>query len=315
MEELYVGEYREQDIPDILNLFFISFQKKASKDWFLWKYQYSPWGSKGYVVIADKMVVAFYGGIKLQFKFNDKKLWAYQFCDVMTHPEYRARLVSKTPLIVRLGKMFYRENMMDFAFGFPSLRHAKLQSLRLGGEGYRLVRMYKKEHLKRHFIAWKLKVKEGWEYFGKWDEGGLSGKNTLQLVKDEGYIRWRYIENPSKEYRLLAFKRMNITRGYIIFIIEDNWFNVLEILYEEDRDVKDILVVLETYIAKNMKTLTGIRLWFHPMEQGTGYLDSLGYGSEGSIPLAFRSVNKTCHMSTEIFYDRYFYRMGDYDAS
>lgn len=164
MPQFNIRQSTETDISSIIYLFKLSFQKEISEQWFRWKYRNSPFGAKGYVAADGDKIIAFYGGLKQQFSFHGKSFWAYQFCDVMTHPDYRGKMVGKTPLIVQLGEMFYRENPMDFAFGFPSLRHARLQSLRLKGEGYRLVRMYKKEDLKSYSLIWKLKVKEGWEF-------------------------------------------------------------------------------------------------------------------------------------------------------
>jgi len=308
----------EKDIHDILTLFACSFNKEMSEAWFRWKYQNSPFGSEGYVVIDTEKVVAFYGGIKLQFSFKGETLWAYQFCDVMTHPEYRGKLIGKRPLIVRLGEMFYRENPMDFAFGFPSIRHARLQSLKLGGEGYRLVRLYKKEHVKKNIMSWKLSVKEGWGILKKGEINKFLVRHddeTLRLVKDEEYIRWRYVENPSKKYKVLVFKRLNITKGYIIFTAEDNWFNMLDIFIKKPNELDDILISLEAYILSNMDNIKGIKAWFHPEEPFNKQVDYYGYKYEDSIPIAFKPVNRGSGVTSDIFYDRYFYRMGDYDAS
>jgi hypothetical protein len=323
-------EHTEHDIKGILALFQTSFQKEASEEWLRWKYQRSPWGSKGYVVADGDTVVAFYGGIRLQFIFNGKTLWSYQFCDVMTHQKYRGRIVSKTPLIVRLGELFYRDNEMDFAYGFPSLRHARLQSLRLGGEGYRLVRVYKKEALRRYPLRWKLKVKEGWEYvqkevldrFSDYFKGRTSSRSDqeyksipLQLVKNEGYMTWRYRKHPLKTYGVFVFQRMKRTRGYVIFTVEENRFHALEVMHERETDVYDVLLALEDYISRNMGFIESIHMWFHPNEQSIESLDRLGYSSEDGIPVAFSSVNKDCGVTSDVFYGNYFYRMGDYDAT
>jgi len=312
-----IREYIEDDVDGILNLFMCSFNKEASKDWFRWKYQCSPWGSKGYVAMDGNRVVAFYGGIRLQFSFAGRTLWAYQFCDVMTHPKYRGRLVSKTPLIALLCELFYRENPMDFAFGFPSLRHARLQSLRLGGEGYRPVRLYKKEDPRGRFMPWGLKIEEGWKFLDAEKLNRFINRNrdTLLLVKNESYIKWRYVENPSKKYRLFVLKRLQMTKGHIIFTLEDSWLNILEIFYKGKKDIEDLLISLEAYVAKNMDNIRGIRAWFHPKEPEVKYLETLGYKGEDYIPIAFKSVNKGCGINSEVFYERYFYRMGDYDAS
>lgn len=316
-DDILLRRFRQEDIPYLIDLFRISFNKEVGSDFFQWKYEHAPWSSAGYLAIVDGVVAAFYGGLRLQFRFDGKLLWAYQLCDVMTHPDYRGKLFSKTPLIAMLGELLYKDNEMDFAFGFPSLRHARLQSLRLGGEGYRLIRLFKKENIRARPMLWKLKANEGWSGFRFEDiEEFINYNNkSLRIVKDKKYVRWRYIDNPSKEYGLLTFKRLNITKGYIIFIIEDGWFNVLEVFFKDISDLKKILTSAETYAVKNMSCIKGMKAWFHPNEPVLDILKNSGYEGEDHIPIAFKSVNKECGVDAGVFYERFFYRMGDYDAS
>ena len=318
MQNYLIQKYSGENTEEILALFRVAFNKEATPEWFQWKYLYSPWGSRGYTVLDGNRAVAFYGGIRLQFTFQDKLLWAYQFCDVMTDPEYRARLISKTPFIVKLGEIFYRENPMDFAFGFPSLRHARLQSLRLGGEGNRFIQLYEKRHLKRHPVLWKLKVDEGWELLDGKELHNFSAHSRgdiLRFEKDEKYIRWRYLNSPARRYGLLVFKRLNRIRGYAIYTTEEESFHVLEIFSRNPGDVRDMLISLEWFIINTMKHITTIKAWFHPGEPLKDSPDNLGYSGKDSIPIAFKSVNADCGVNAEIFYNRFFYRMGDYDAS
>ncbi|MBM4146845.1 MAG: GNAT family N-acetyltransferase [Nitrospira sp.] len=318
MQNYLIQKYSGENTDKILALFRLAFNKEATPEWFRWKYLHSPWGSRGYMALDAKRVVAFYGGIRLQFIFQGKLLWAYQFCDVMTDPEYRARLISKTPFIVKLGEIFYRENPMDFAFGFPSLRHARLQSLRLGGEGNRFIQLYEKGRLKKHPVFWKLKVDEGWELLDGKELHNFSAhsrRDILRFEKDEDYIRWRYINNPSNKYGLLVFKRLNRIRGYAVYKTEEESFHILEVFSRNPGDVRDMLISLEWFIINTMKHIRTIKAWFHPGETLKDSLDNLGYIGKDSIPIAFKSVNADCGVNAEIFYDRFFYRMGDYDAS
>jgi hypothetical protein len=314
MGSFVIREYQESDIKGILALFRISFEKEASEKWFRWKYQHAPWGSRGYVALDDGLVIAFYGGIRLPFLFKDMKAWAYQFTDVMSHPDHRARLVSKAPLIVRMGQRFYRDNPMDFAFGFPSLRHSRLQSLRLGGQGHRLIRVYKKERLHKHTTFWSLKVREGWDFLEK-AGGGLKNYGSLQFMRDIPYLAWRYRDNPAKQYRLMVFKRLHSIKGCMICTTENDWVHILEIFYQEEKHFRDLMLALETYLSGNEPPGKGIRIWVHPEEPVIGYMHALGYQGEDGIPLAFKPVNRESGITSDIFYDGFFYRMGDYDAS
>lgn len=316
-----VRQVRENDEKGVRELFCSCFGRRLSHSEWIWKYRGSPWGSSAVVAVDGNSIVAHYGGLRMKFLFQGKILNAFQFCDVMTHPGYRGRFVSKTPIIIKLGERFYGENQMDFAFGFPSLRHARLQSIRLGGEGYRLVSLYKKGPLKRRFVMWTLKVREGWEYFhaGEFSEFSqfLINKNNsiLQLAKDEKYVKWRYMENPLRKYRLLVLKRLNNTKGYVIFTLHDGWCDMLDIFYKNEREIKDILNSVEKYASSSLDNIKGIRAWFHPNEHLICLMKDLGFRSEDHIPVAFKSVNTNCGVTSDIFYNYYFYRMGDYDGS
>ncbi len=332
-ENIFIREFEEKDIPAILELFSICFQKQVTSDWFMWKYRRSPFGSKGYVAADGGRIAAFYGGIKLSFAFMGKSLWAFEFCDVMTHPEYRGRLVSKTPLIVKIGEKFYEENPMDFAFGFPSVRHARLQSLRLGGQGYRRVQLFTKTKLEKNQPVQKFKVNNGWGFLSKEVLERLSriqhGKrfsfrrlrrkfgedNMINLLKTHEYLTWRYPEHPLRKYDLFAFERFNSIKGYIVSDEQDGWMNVLEILCGKEKNVEEMLTAFESYIAGHVRTLQGLRMWVHPRESVAATIKRLGYGGEDNVPVAFCPVKVSCGVTPEIFYDRYYYRMGDYDAS
>ena len=308
----------ESDEEGIRALFSACFGKELSHEEWVWKYRHSPWGSVAFVAVDDINIVAHYGGMKMKFLFEGKNLAAFQFCDVMTHPKYRARYVSKSPLIAYLGEMFYRENSMDFAFGFPSIRHARLQTLRLGGEGYTLVKAYKKTKLRRYLWRWKFRVQEGWEYvreeeFYKFLR--VNDDSVLSLIKDSEYIRWRYRDNPSRKYSVLILRKDNKVKGYVVFTQQDGWLNFMEFLYRDKRDLKMLFISAEAYLASTIDHIKGIKGWFHPQEDLSKIVESLGYQGSDDIPVAFKTVNAESGISSQIFYRNYCYRMGDYDAA
>ena len=77
---------------------------------------------------------------------------------------------------------------MDFAFGFPSLRHTRLQVLRLGGEGYRFVRLYVKDFLTSASFRWRFRVFEGWDNIESPEFNNFlttSGKGSLTMLKNK----------------------------------------------------------------------------------------------------------------------------------
>jgi len=315
---LIIRRFRHDDVPEILELFSISFGSPESEEWFLWKYERSPWSTAGYVAFDKDIAVAFYGGLKLKFSFRGDILWAYQFCDVMTHPGYRGKFAGKRPVIVRLGELFYAENSMDFAFGFPSPRHARLQSLMLGGEGYRFINVYKKDFFKTVFLTGSFGIREGWDCL---NDNGVDRliayekyEGSLAFAKNMDYLKWRYLERPFRSYSLLTFRSFSRIKGAIVFKIEDGCMDILELFYEDTADIQGIVRSIEKYAFKSLN-LKGIKLWAHYQDPISKCLDSLGYCREDGIPVAFKPVNPECGVNGDVFYSNFLYNMGDYDAS
>ncbi len=313
-----IKPFEESHIEGILDLHKKVFIGSVSKEWFHWKYLSSPWGSVGYVAEHNNRVVAYYGGIRFKFLYNHHTLWAYQLCDVMTNPTYRGVFFSKTPIVAALGEMLYRENSMDFAFGFPSQRHARLQALRLGGQGYRWTRLFHKT-LSHHKARPLLSVLDGWEGLALRGVQRLINNNSvagqLAIVKDIDYLKWRYCQHPLQTYNMLAFKSLFRYIGLIIYTVKEGRINIVESFLRDPRDCSKVFTTVEAYLQQRHHDISKIALWCHPNSTISSPLTSLGYHFEDHIPIAFKGVNPESIFGAEGFYNGFFYSMGDYDAA
>ncbi|KJR40320.1 hypothetical protein MCHI_003745, partial [Candidatus Magnetoovum chiemensis] len=186
----------ESDEKGIIELFKDCFFKDLSAAHWHWKYRLSPYGSLSYVAEEDNKIISHYGAILEHFRINDTTLKAYQFCDVMTHPKYRAKVFSKFPPIVKAGQLLYAENQMDFAFGFPSERHGKLQKLILGGSQPQKITVFYK-NLTSHKKTSPLnlyRLTSGWQNIKDIDrlEQKSHSRDNITIIKNSNYINWRY---------------------------------------------------------------------------------------------------------------------------
>ncbi|MFZ5906064.1 MAG: GNAT family N-acetyltransferase [Nitrospirota bacterium] len=314
-----IAEYGDGDIPGILDLFSLSFGKEASREWFLWKYAGAPWSSKGYVVRHEGRVVAFYGGIRFRFSFRGEPLWAYQFCDVMTHRRYRTKLFGKTPLVIEIARLFDRENPMDFAFGFPSERHARLQTMMMGATSYRRLQVYRKAlSAAARLQGTRCRVRTGWENISDTMIDRLWGKSAgtmdLSVVKDSAYLRWRYRDNPSGSYRLVQVQGMLLQKTKALAVIRntDAEMQIIDFLLpEKDLHMTLLSAIERIAMEEGMRSLV---TWANRNEGIAGSLAEAGYTPCDGIPFGVRIIEDR-KIREEDFYERYCYRMGDYDAS
>jgi hypothetical protein len=317
--EFIIREFTEKDISGILDLFSLSFGKEASQAWFLWKYQKSPWSARGYVVLHKEDIVAFYGGLRLQFISGEEMLWAYQFCDVMTHPKYRGKIFGKNPVIIRVARLFQEENAMDFAFGFPSERHARLQTMMMGATSYKHIIGFRKPlHSKRTSALYPYRMAVGWEHLSEKDMDVLWEKSSKRLsfalVKNSRFLVWRYREHPDVKYLAIVMKRLlsRKPRAFAVAKVTGNELHVLDFLIAEKELYSHFWAMIES-VSCDLKA-TSIITWANVRDPLSAYLTQSGYEAFQGIPYGVRIVSDE-KLSEQMFYETYSYRMGDYDAS
>jgi hypothetical protein len=314
---IIIRPYKEGDEEGIRTLFNVCFGKELSREEWRWKYQQSHLGSSAFIAEADGEVVAHYGGFRLHFCTKGTVLNAFQGCDVMTHPRYRAKIFSKKGIIVQTAEAFYRENPMEFIYGFPSERHGRLKALQLGFEKHHHITIMKKE--KSHFRFRKnllLRVEEGWNRIGAGEIDMLWAETRdsypLSIEKTSRYIFWRYRDRPGRNYDVLTlrgFMRRDL-KAYMVVKSEGNVLRVLDFFVRPSLDFRKLLSVLENLaIRKGSQYIT---FWVNPIEKPFEVLRSNGYNDDRDIPFIVKMFENS-GISAQFFLSNYCYRHGDYD--
>lgn len=316
-----IRETEDRDIDSIRELFKICFAKELSREEWDWKYKHSPWGSYSVVAVDNGNVVAHYGGIRLRFHFGDRIFNTIQPCDVMTHPRYRAKLFSKRGLMIRVGEFFYTINPMDFAFGFPSERHAVLGTRQLGYTKHNYVTILKKRYMTsikhRRFWPLRFRIERGWENLSPseidsiWDI--MRPKDCLSIEKKAKYILWRYRNKPYSRYEpfIIRERITNKLAGFCIFFTDGQELSVCDLLYDQRRlRINTFLRILDSFILN--EDIEVIKFWINQREDIFRAFINEGYEQERGIPYLFKVMNKDIEQT--FLFENYFYRMGDYDA-
>jgi hypothetical protein len=313
-----VRAYKESDEEAIRTLFALCFGRAISHDEWTWKYKASPWGSTAAVAEDGGDIVAHYGGIKSQFYCKGKTFDVYQPCDVMTHPKYRARIFSKRGAMVRAGEYFYEVNPMDFAFGFPSERHALLGTKQLGYTVHDYVTVLKKK-ASASVHPWRplVRVKKGWQSVGGrglddlWEK--IKDACGLSLVKDSRYLFWRYRDNPYKQYEplIVESRYAKSLRAFAVLSATESGLHVLDFFAENTKILKTLLKTIEDVPLKGGSDT--VTMWANTHEGSFKTLIECGFTPERGVPLIFKTMNRAIDRS--FLFEQYCFRMGDYDAS
>lgn len=309
-----VRPFREGDEEQVRTLFRACFGKELSSGAWTWKYRNSYLGSSSVVAEDHGRIVAHYGGLKMRFSWNGTTHDAYQGCDAMTHPEYQSR-----GIIVKTALGFYEANPgREFMFGFPSERHAVVAARWLGWHEHTFINEMRKKVGGAGPRARFLRVETGWEKVTAdaidrvCEEERARGK--CSLVKESGYLFWRFRNHPDRKYEITAFRGLvgNDVKAFAITLEQGEELWVLEVISRGGVKLIKILNSLEQRAAaRGMKT---IRLWMNLREPQCDELRAGGYREEKGIPLTLRMF-EGARIDPARFLDQYCYAMGDYDAA
>lgn len=319
--DVAIRRTEEKDGAAVRELFFVCFGKEMSRAEWLWKYKASPLGSASWVALCEGKIVSHYGGIRLSLHLGGRRFDAYEGCDVMTHPGYRARPFSKKGLYLRLAERFFSENPAEFIFGFPPERHGRLMSLKLGFAPHRPLEVLTKEA--GDFGGGKpglmLKKSAGWESLSPdemdliWDAS--KDRLGLSIEKTSPYMLWRYKEHPARTYVPLTIRQRpgGKLRAFAVVHPSGEGLNVMDFFIQpfDRRTLKALFSHIEGF-AKKEKTKK-ITLWANPSEALHREIKALGFRSEKGISYIFKSMTGTPDAASLM--DSYSYRLGDYDAA
>jgi len=306
------------DEDAIRKLFALCFSKDLSHEEWAWKYKDSPWASTAVIAVDGDSIVAHYGGLGTKFYYKGKTFDVFQPCDVMTRPNYRARIFSKRGAMIRAGENFYEVNHMDFAFGFPSERHAILGTKQLGYTKHDYVSvLHKRVSRFMHIGNPLLKIEKGWDHIKGseidclWNE--TKDSQGLSIMKNSNYIFWRYKHNPVKRYEPLIVRgRYKKTpKAFAVFSVNETELSILDFFCVQKFDIRILLRLFENVAVKH--GLQSINLWVNPNEEVFRDLIDYGFTQKKGMPYIFKIMNN--EIDSVFLFENYNYGMGDYDVS
>ncbi|MGA7615628.1 MAG: GNAT family N-acetyltransferase [Thermoanaerobaculia bacterium] len=215
----------ESDIPKLGDLFEEVFGARRDENVWRWKYFDNPRGSASFVCEAGGRIVAHCAGTPVRFRDHRSEYPALQSVDFMSSAKY-AGGIGRGGVFVRTVKAFFDYHCgagkVPLVYGFPGERHRVLGERVLG---YRPVSRVGELVLE--------------------PEGGVSPDLAelsarelhrfppidfeLGAIRDEVYLRWRYLDHPVHRYRTAVVERWWKVETIAIIGEDEENLNIMEI--------------------------------------------------------------------------------------
>ncbi len=219
----------EKDQDALLSLFQSAFNHAMPAE--LWAWKYADRSNFGVLAHREGQTVAYYGGLPRTLWIDGKKQSGVQICDVMVAPEERG-ILSRRGAFMQTTIAFLKASIgvdktYQFAFGFPSGRHAKLgEKTGFYTPTDSLLEtewpVTKFMMTRFNFRMAELKHDDGDIINTQWQAMQQSLTDHMLPQKNTEFFKWRYLEHPTQEYiaRIVSSRWHNKILG--IFVLRDH---------------------------------------------------------------------------------------------
>jgi GNAT superfamily N-acetyltransferase len=254
----FYEEGDEKSIVELINLTIPS--ARYSMERWLWEYKNNPYGFLAAVAECDGRIVGHMGLFFLRLKVGDRIILGSQACDLGIHPEFRGKglfLAIGKALMIKAG-----EQGVSLTYGFPNrpsyFGHLKygwfdvamvpiLVSL---SNTYKALgqKIYEKHKgLKimdplvkissqladysfskaSHHKPWAIGRVETFQVSSVDERMDDFWKRApkdygVMIVKDQKYLKWRFLDRPDFRYRLFTAEKNSNIEGYIVVSAEES---------------------------------------------------------------------------------------------
>lgn len=287
------------DSAQLSALFREAFGTERPEEVWHWKY-FAGRPGVGYVCEANGRLVAHCGGIPVRFRDGTGEYLAYQSVDFMSSPAYVGGLGGGGVFVRTVRRMFEQHcgpGKAMLVYGFPGERH------RLVGErllGYRPL---------EPVTEMTLSPRGGTILAEPLGSGSLRLFVQTELrfgaVRDEDYLRWRYLSHPSNRYGVVATPRRWPFRGRAAALV---------------RETEEAFFIMELRLARGsagalMRRLAQlgkpVKAWCSPRQPLGLLLAGQGFGA----------IERDHQVEYRFFFERrnpepgeLYYTLGDYDV-
>lgn len=331
-----VRSYQPGDEGKITDMFNEVFSQQRDISHWYWKYRDNPRGSYciSLAVSEDGMLAAHYGGYPVKLRrytsggTGVEEITTFHLGDKMTRKKYRAVGFGNSSLLAQTFTHFrktFAGDAIPFGYGFGTHHSLKFGLLFLNYADIEPIcyRRLPADQLHRLGIARMQKlfmrrgVREVFVIDDSWTDffGRVAPAYRYLVVRDEKYLRWRYLQRPDRKYTFIALYRGSRLDGWSVFFRESNKLIWGDALFKEGdiEGVKSILCYVRSLPLAARADF--IESWFPQRPQWWDViLDKIGFTTEAEP--------RGLHLTGPVFNDpqapetlrqHFYYTLGDSD--
>lgn len=316
-----IREFQPGDEQAILDLFFVSFGKPISKEFWNWRYRENPFSetTQAHLMWDNNKLVGHYAVCPVNMIIEEVVVQTALSMTTMTHPEYTGRGIFKD-LAESLYNELHTNHQIQMVWGFPNLNSHYGFVKNLKWNDVATVPTLKLKN--RNFSSFGTNDYVLHENFTDELVNHLS-ENTKAIVKLDktmDYLNWRYKLNPINKYYIISPEKYPEQFAVIKFFQsfenpEMQEIDILELGVDNNSEIlKELIGAILKFTQHQNLNILSINSWLNISDSRHMLLEKNKFILDSPITiLGNRLLNR--HMSSSVkHFNNWSISMGDSDV-
>ena len=219
-----IRPFREEDRPSLMATLaevFGAGSARSAREW-SWAFERNPAGRRVHLALRDGRVVAQYAGLPIRVWMGGAERTFCQIVDSMVHPDHRAGL-KRPGLFVETARAFFEahggRDRDPVHYGWPLPEAWRIGQRFLEYDLVRTESALVRELGEAEEPPAETQVEElrDFDRQARWLWDRCARGWAAAALRDEHWLRWRYLEHPTRRYRCLGFRDpQGLLRGLLV---------------------------------------------------------------------------------------------------
>lgn len=304
-----IRKFKAGDEIAILELFKLSFNKEMSIVYWKWRFQDNPFSDEIMIHLMweGDLLVGHYAVSPVEMIVNGEVTKTALSMTTMTHPEYNGRGIF-TQLSSSLYDELKEEHKYAMVWGFPNnnSHYAFIKNLKWKNLATIPMLSLKIANFKK--VEFNLNFKQHSNFTESLSQKLSSINKVVRINKTEKYLNWRYVSNPSANYKIIS---INEESGIIVYKLIPSFSNadkfeidIMEIQFNQN--LMQLQELLSSILELEKVEIEKFNIWVSIFSDDYLHFKKLGFVSQmpitylGSLNLASEDKNLSQYQEWDI---------------
>jgi GNAT superfamily N-acetyltransferase len=200
-----IKKFKAGDEKAILDLFKLAFNKEMSMEYWKWRFQDNPFSDEFMIHLMweGDLLVGHYAVSPVEMVVNGDVEKTALSMTTMTHPEYNGRGIF-TQLSSSLYNELKDEHEYAMVWGFPNNNSHYAFIKNLKWKNLATIPMLSLKALNLKKIETEVTFKKHSNFTESFSQKLSSVNKAVKINRTAKYLNWRYVANPSADYKIIS---------------------------------------------------------------------------------------------------------------